>query len=54
MGWDMLFIRCQIQEKEYLKIKVNTKKGYDEAYEGDSVNLEFPSSETRRGRVGGE
>lgn len=42
-----------IEEKEYLKIKVANKKGYDEAYEGDSVNMEYPSSTTRRGRVGG-
>lgn len=42
-----------IEEREYLKIKVANKKGYDEAYEGDSVNMEYPSSTTRRGRVGG-
>lgn len=41
-----------IEEGEYLKIKVANKKGYDEAYEGDSVNMEYPSSTTRRGRVG--
>ena len=29
-----------------------TKRGYAEAYEGDSINLEQPSSKTRRGRVG--
>ena len=29
-----------------------TKRGYAEAYEGDSVNIGFPSSKTRRGRVG--
>ena len=29
-----------------------TKKGYAEAYEGDSINLEQPNSQTRRGRVG--
>ena len=42
-----------LEEKKYLKIKVANKKGYDEAYEGDSVNMEYPSSTTRRGRVGG-
>lgn len=42
-----------IPNKPYLKIKVANKKGYDEAYEGDSVNMEYPSSTTRRGRVGG-
>lgn len=37
---------------EPLLIKEATKKGYAEAYEGDSVNLEQPNSQTRRGRVG--
>lgn len=36
----------------YLKIKNATKKGFQEAYEGDSVNLSYPNSKTRRGRVG--
>ncbi|CEP39622.1 putative cytosine-specific DNA methylotransferase [[Clostridium] sordellii] len=34
------------------KIKQATKKGYDIANDGDSVNLEQPNSKTRRGRVG--
>lgn len=29
-----------------------TKKGYDTATVGDSINVSFPNSETRRGRVG--
>ena len=33
-------------------IKNATKKGYVEAIEGDSINLAYPNSETRRGRVG--
>ena len=33
-------------------IKANTKKGYEEVKEGDSLNLSVPSSKTRRGRVG--
>lgn len=33
-------------------IKTANKKGYDEAVEGDSVNLQYPDSKTRRGRVG--
>lgn len=37
-----------------LKIKNNTKKGYLEATEGDSINLQRPTSTTRRGRVGKE
>jgi len=33
-------------------VKEATKKGYTVAREGDSINLQFPDSETRRGRVG--
>lgn len=33
-------------------VKNATKKGYDEAIDGDSVNLQYPDSNTRRGRVG--
>ena len=36
----------------FLKIKNATKQGYLEATEGDSVNLAYPDSKTRRGRVG--
>lgn len=36
----------------FIKVKEATKKGYDIAYEGDSINLEQPNSKTRRGRVG--
>ncbi len=36
---------------QYLAIKQATKKGYIEAYPGDYVNLQFPNSKTRRGRV---
>jgi len=35
-----------------IKIKSATTKGYEEATEGDSINLAVPNSETRRGRVG--
>lgn len=34
-----------------LLIKNNTKKGYIEATNGDGIDLEFPNSTTRRGRV---
>lgn len=34
------------------KVRQATKKGYDIAYLGDSINLEQPNSTTRRGRVG--
>lgn len=37
---------------DYIPIKEATKKGYKEAYEGDYVNLQYPDSQTRRGRVG--
>lgn len=37
---------------QYLIVKEATKKGYAEAFAGDSINLEHPNSETRRGRVG--
>ena len=39
------------QPKQIL-VKEATKKGYKEAYPGDSINLEHPNSNTRRGRVG--
>ena len=35
-----------------LKVKEATKQGYALAYEGDSINLSMPESQTRRGRVG--
>ena len=35
-----------------IRIREATKKGYAEAVEGDSINLEHPNSKTRRGRVG--
>lgn len=38
-------------DKEF-KVRQATKKGYDIAKEGDSINLEQPNSKTRRGRVG--
>ncbi|HCC04013.1 MAG TPA: hypothetical protein DEP51_04055 [Clostridiales bacterium] len=43
----------EIKVKDFkIKIKNATKKGYDEATDGDSVNLQYPDSNTRRGRVG--
>ena len=33
-------------------VRANTKKGYEIAELGDSINLEYPNSTTRRGRVG--
>ena len=37
---------------EGIKIKSNTKKGYETAHENDSINFGQPNSKTRRGRVG--
>jgi len=36
----------------YLIIPEATKKGYATAYDGDAIDLSFPGSRTRRGRVG--
>lgn len=38
----------------FIKVRVATKKGYQEAYEGDSINIAYPTSNTRRGRVGNQ
>lgn len=35
-----------------IKVKSANKDGFEIAKEGDSINLTFPDSETRRGRVG--
>jgi DNA (cytosine-5)-methyltransferase 1 len=40
------------QAVEGLRVKQATKKGYDVAVEGDSINISHPNSKTRRGRVG--
>lgn len=39
-------------QQSFLKIKVATKKGYEKAKEGDYINITFPNSKTKRGRVG--
>ena len=36
----------------YVQVNSATKKGYEEAKEGDSINFSVPNSKTRRGRVG--
>lgn len=46
-----IFNLIEVHE-DHIRIKEATKKGYAVAVEGDSVNLEQPSSRTRRGRVG--
>ncbi|HAM1348006.1 TPA: DNA (cytosine-5-)-methyltransferase [Listeria monocytogenes] len=35
-----------------IKVKEATKKGFADAFPGDSINISHPSSKTRRGRVG--
>jgi len=42
---------CQ-KDNLILQVKTATKQGYEEAEDGDSVNLTFPNSKTRRGRIG--
>lgn len=42
------------QDRHGVAIKEATKKGYAEAELGDSINIAFPNSKTRRGRVGKE
>ena len=39
---------------EGIPVKEATKQGYSVANEGDSINLQFPDSKTRRGRVGNQ
>jgi DNA (cytosine-5)-methyltransferase 1 len=40
------------RDQQYLKVKSATKKGYEEAINGDSINFSVSNSQTRRGRVG--
>lgn len=37
---------------EPIKVKTANAKGYDEASDGDAIDLQYPESKTRRGRVG--
>lgn len=37
---------------EPIKVKTANIKGYDEANDGDAIDLQYPESKTRRGRVG--
>lgn len=43
-----------VQEGQSLFIIEATKKGIKEAYAGDSINLAYPNSKNRRGRVGSQ
>lgn len=40
------------REREVLLVREATEEGYAVALPGDSVNIAFPTSKTRRGRVG--
>ncbi len=44
--------RISASNNYFLAIKNANSKGYDEATEGDSIDLTYPNSTTRRGRVG--
>ena len=44
--------RATIDNGNLVVVKEATKKGYAIAEEGDSLNLTYPNSTTRRGRVG--
>lgn len=39
-------------KQPYILVREATKKGYVEATEGDSINVSYPNSTTKRGRVG--
>lgn len=39
-------------KQPYVLVRETTKKGYTEAIEGDSINVSYPNSITKRGRVG--
>lgn len=41
-----------VEQLIVLQVKSATKNGFEEAKEGDSINLSMPNSNTRRGRVG--
>ena len=40
------------EKADSVKVRNATKAGYDVAHEGDGINLAYPDSVTRRGRVG--
>ena len=46
------YISDGLNDNHNIKIKNATRQGYQEAIDGDSVNLSYPKSKTRRGRVG--
>ena len=46
------YISKELGQNFNIKVKNANSKGYDEAIEGDSIDLTYPNSTTRRGRVG--
>ncbi len=48
----VLVVDDEKEKPSSINILEGTKKGYTEANVGDSINLSFPTSTTRRGRVG--
>lgn len=51
-GEPMFTLTGQDRHGVMIRVREATKKGYAEATVSDYVNLEFPNSKTRRGRVG--
>lgn len=41
-----------VQKDNYVAIKTANKTGFDMATDGDGIDLGYPNSTTRRGRVG--
>jgi DNA (cytosine-5)-methyltransferase 3A len=46
-----MFITLIYEVENELRVKTNTNKGYDVVTENDCIDLSFPTSTTRRGRV---
>lgn len=51
-AWDTIMVEAPPSEEGKVRVRVATKLGYEEATEGDYVNISYPSSKTKRGRVG--
>lgn len=44
----------ELKDKDCLAVREGTLKGFNEAYVGDSININYPKSIVKRGRVGKE
>ena len=51
LGSGSYIVERQVDAQEVI-VKANTKKGFEIAKTGDSINIAQPNSKTRRGRVG--